>query len=145
MMQRAIQHRWFFPYPPEKVWPYLTQSELLRQWLMENDFAPVVGHQFQFHAKPKVKIGFDGKIFCEVLEVVPFEKLSYSWEGGSGGKITLDSTVTWVLIARDGGTDLLLEHRGFKGLKNYFAYLIMNQGWIKIAKRLAKYLNDANR
>ena len=32
------------PHPPEKIWRALTQGALLEEWLMKNDFQPVVGH-----------------------------------------------------------------------------------------------------
>ena len=34
------------PYPPEKIWRALTQPHLIEEWLMKNDFQPVVGHRF---------------------------------------------------------------------------------------------------
>jgi uncharacterized protein YndB with AHSA1/START domain len=34
------------PYPPEKIWRALTQPHLIEEWLMKNDFKPVVGHRF---------------------------------------------------------------------------------------------------
>src|SRR6266446_6701476 len=34
------------PFPPEKVWRALTQPHLIEEWLMKNDFKPVVGHSF---------------------------------------------------------------------------------------------------
>jgi uncharacterized protein YndB with AHSA1/START domain len=36
------------PYPPEKIWRALTQPHLIEEWLMNNDFKPVVGHQSIF-------------------------------------------------------------------------------------------------
>jgi uncharacterized protein YndB with AHSA1/START domain len=36
-----------FPHPPEKLWRALTESPLLAQWLMRNDFEPLVGRRFQ--------------------------------------------------------------------------------------------------
>lgn len=45
---------------------------------MPNDFKPIVGHKFQFGTRPKLKLSFDGRIYCEVLEVIPFQKLVYS-------------------------------------------------------------------
>lgn len=80
--------------------------------------------------------GFDGIVHCEVLAVDPYRKLIYSWKGGS-----LDSLVEWALSPTDTGTVLTLEHKGFKGIKNYLPYLIMNRGWIKIGKKLFKKLN----
>ncbi len=143
-MQRNIVHKWFFEHSPETVWEYLVRPELISQWLMENDFKPVVGHRFQFNTRPKIKIGFDGIIFCEVLEIVPFKRLSYSWKGGSKGKISLDSVVIWTLTPKENGTELLLEHNGFQGMKNYIAYFFMNEGWrTKIRKRFMELVNSS--
>lgn len=134
-----IRHQFTFPQPPEMVWEYLTDSELLAGWLMPNDFKPIVGHKFQFGTKPKLKLGFDGRIYCEVLEVVPYKKLVYSWKGGlSKENPSLDSVVIWLLAPANDGTMLTLQHKGFKGIKNYLAYLIMNKGWVKIGKRLSR-------
>jgi len=144
-MQRDIKHAWFFKHPVEMVWEYLTKPDLLAQWLMVNDFEPVVGHKFMFGTKPKIKLGFDGRVYCEVLEVVPLKSLTYSWKGGPGdGKIRLDSVVTWTLTPKDNGTELLLEHKGFKGIENYLAYFFMNEGWrTKIPRQLAKLMDLA--
>jgi uncharacterized protein YndB with AHSA1/START domain len=30
------------PHPPEKIWRALTQPQLIEEWLMKNDFKPVV-------------------------------------------------------------------------------------------------------
>ncbi len=137
-MERSIIQKWQLPHPPEVVWDYLTKSELLAEWLMENDFQPVVGHKFMFRTYPKINFGFDGRVYCEVFEVVPLKRLSYSWKGGPGkGKITLESMVTWTLTPVDDGTELLLEHTGFRGWKNFMGYVAMNQGWgNKIRKRM---------
>ncbi len=40
------------PHPPEKVWRALTQRPLIEEWLMTNDFQPIVGHRFTFRATP---------------------------------------------------------------------------------------------
>ncbi|MFD1628411.1 SRPBCC family protein [Pseudopedobacter beijingensis] len=141
-MQKTIKHQFTFTQSAETVWEYLTNSELLAQWLMPNDFKPIVGHQFQFGTKPKLKLGFDGRIYCEVLEVIPYKKLIYSWKGGSSKETpSLDSIVTWTIDITDGGTVLTLEHTGFKGIKNYLAYIFMNKGWVKIGKRFSKQFN----
>jgi uncharacterized protein YndB with AHSA1/START domain len=142
-MQKDIKHTWFFDHPKEKVWHFLTDSELISQWLMKNNFKPVVGHKFQFYTKPIIQFGFDGNVYCEVLEIIPLKKLVYSWKGGPGkGKISLDSVVTWTLVEKENGTELTLEHNGFKGLKNFVGYLFMNAGWKKILRKsIARLLN----
>ena len=38
------------PFPPEKIWRALTQPHLIEEWLMKNDFKPVVEHRFSFRA-----------------------------------------------------------------------------------------------
>lgn len=143
-MEKDIKHTWFLEHPVDRVWEYLTNPGLLSQWLMENNFKPIVGHRFQFHTKPVIKFGFDGNVYCEVLEVIPLKKLSYSWKGGPRkGKITLDSVVTWTLTPTTNGTELVLEHKGFKGLKNFTGYFFMNMGWKKkILKRLQTLINE---
>lgn len=135
-MERTIRHRFEFTQSPEAVWEYLTNAELLAQWLMPNNFQPVVGHTFQFQSRPMPKFGFDGIIHCEVLEIIPCEKIVYSWKGGS-----LDSVVVWTLAPTDAGTVLTLEHKGFKGLKNLLPYIIMRNGWGKIGKKLFNIVN----
>ena len=44
---RSVVFEKEFAYPPEKVWRALTEGDLIQQWLMENDFKPLVGHRFQ--------------------------------------------------------------------------------------------------
>jgi uncharacterized protein YndB with AHSA1/START domain len=141
-MQRDIRHSWHFNHRPEAVWEYLTNSELLAHWLMENDFKLIVGHKFQFKTTPRIKLGFDGNVYCEVLEIIPLKRLSYSWKGGlSKDNITLDSIVIWTLTKTNTGTTLVLEHKGFKGMKNLVTYIIMNLGWLKIGNRILKRIN----
>jgi uncharacterized protein YndB with AHSA1/START domain len=143
-MQRDITVRWFFSQPPEKVWDCLTNPELLSLWLMKNDFKPVVGHRFNFYTKPLPKMGFDGIVYCEVIEMIPLEKLVYSWKGGPRpGVIKLDTLLVWTLEAKDGGTEMLLEHKGFKGLGNYVSSIFMGNGWRKgIARRFKMVLDN---
>jgi uncharacterized protein YndB with AHSA1/START domain len=38
------------PHPPEKIWRALTQPHLIEEWLMKNDFKPVVDHRFNLRA-----------------------------------------------------------------------------------------------
>src|SRR5450755_5148237 len=114
-MNKEIKHVWFFSHPPEVIWEFLTSSELLGQWLMKNDFKPIVGQKFMFRSGPYPALEFDGNIYCEVLEVLPLQKLSYSWKYGPAQGVTIvDSIVVWTLMSKDGGTELILEHTGLK-------------------------------
>lgn len=90
------------PYPVEKVWRALTQPHLIEAWLMKADFRPVVGHRFDLRADW-------GVIDCEVLEVEPNRRLSYTW-----GDHDLKSIVTWTLSPTSTGTRLRMEQTGFR-------------------------------
>src|SRR6185369_8682661 len=58
------------PVPPEKLWRALTQPHLIADWLMQNDFAAMAGHRFQFTADW-------GSVDCQVLTVEENRTLSY--------------------------------------------------------------------
>ena len=143
-MQRDLVIKWFFPHPAEKVWECLTTPELISQWLMKNDFKPIVGHKFRFHTRPIPKMGFDGIVYCEVLKIVTNKKLVYTWQGGpKPGVIRLDTVLTWTLTPGAEGTTLLLEHTGFKGLQNYLTSIFLERGWKKnVARRFIKILES---
>jgi uncharacterized protein YndB with AHSA1/START domain len=121
------------PHAPEAIWKTLTTGALIAQWLMPNDFEPVIGKRFTFKTKPMG--GWDGVVQCEVLEIVPNRKLVYSWKGGSDDSRTiakLDSIVTWTLTPADGGTRLKLVHSGFRSPRNDFAFEAMSPRWSRI-------------
>jgi uncharacterized protein YndB with AHSA1/START domain len=119
----SIVNEVVYPHPPERVWKALTDPESLAAWLMRNDFAPVVGHRFQFHTDPRP--GFDGTVHCEVLEVDAPRRLVFSWVGGP-----LRTVVTWTLTPEGpNATRLRLEHSGFRGVKGYFIQSMMSRGW----------------
>ena len=143
-MPASIKHQYFFPHPPAAVWEYLTNAELMEQWLMKTDFQPFIGYDFQFRTKPIPSLNLDGIFYCKVLEMVPFKKLSYSWKGGPGeGRIIFDTIVVWKLQAKEGGTELFLEHSGFSETDNLSIYKGMNEGWLKNIHKIAERLNAA--
>ena len=130
-MTNSVRKKLFFKLPVGDVWDYLTKPELLAQWLMENDFKPVVGHVFQFRGGEEDGPGH-GVATCEVLEVIPNRLLSYTWKGSCHGE-KVDSLVIWSLSEKNGGTELRLEHNGF----DLFAQLMShNAGWQDIFTKL---------
>jgi len=95
-----------FPHPPQKLWRALTESPLLAQWLLRNDFEPVAGRRFQFRRDPMPN--WNGVIDCEVSVVEPLKELSYSWVA-----MGLETVVRWTLTPAEGGTHLRMEQSGF--------------------------------
>jgi uncharacterized protein YndB with AHSA1/START domain len=94
------------PFPPEKLWRALTQPHLIGEWLMKNDFKPIVGHSFSLRADPQPN--WSGVIDCEVLAVEPNKALSYTW-----GTLGLKTVVTLTLTPTGTGTHLRVEQSGF--------------------------------
>ena len=142
-MIKQIKHTYFYAHPPQVVWDYLTKPELMEQWLMKNNFEPVVGHNFTFNTNPIPNFDFDGIFYCKVLEIVPLKKLTYSWKSGPGnGQISVDSLVFWTLTATENGTELLLEHTGFKEA-NLSICTAMDAGWLGNIQKIDKLITDS--
>jgi len=140
-MQREIKNEWIYQQSPKEVWDYLTQPELLALWLMPNNFMPIAGHEFQFQTKPIPSLDLDGIFHCRLLEIVPFQKLTYSWKGGSGnGVFTLDTVVAWTLEKHGKGTKLILKHSGFKEA-NLSIFMGMTDGWQSNIQKMISHLN----
>ena len=119
------------PHPPEKIWRALTQGHLIKQWLLDNDFQPVVGHRFQFHQTPMPD--WNGIIDSRVLVVdEPDKQLSYTW-----GALGLESVVAWTLTPTKSGTLVRMEHSGFREDQKQ-AYNGAKYGWQKFIGGLEK-------
>jgi uncharacterized protein YndB with AHSA1/START domain len=115
------------PHPPEKIWRALTQDHLIEEWLMKNDFKPVVGHRFNLRADW-------GAVDCQVMAVEPNKTLSYAWEAYG-----LGSVVTWTLTATNLGTHLRMEHSGFRPDQQQ-AYEGAKGGWQRFLAVLEQVL-----
>ena len=118
------------PHPPEKLWRALTQPHLIEEWLMRNDFAPVVGHRFNLRGD------WGGVLDCEVLAIEAERSLSYTWNfTHADPAYDLKSVVTFTLTPTDAGTRLRMEQSGFRpGQKQ--AYGGAYAGWRKFFDNL---------
>jgi uncharacterized protein YndB with AHSA1/START domain len=115
------------PHPPERVWRALTQGTLIEEWLIKNDFQPVVGHRFNFRATPMPH--WNGVVDCQVLAVEPNQRLSYSWSAsGEEAVAGLKTVVTWTLTPTEGGVLVRMEQSGFRP-EDEANYQGANYGW----------------
>ena len=97
------------PHPPEKLWRALTQPHLIEEWLMKNDFSPVVGHRFNLRGD------WGGVLDCKVLTVEPNKTLAYTWDfAHDDAAFNLKSVVTFTLTPTAKGTHLRMEQTGFR-------------------------------
>jgi uncharacterized protein YndB with AHSA1/START domain len=115
------------PFPPEKIWRALTQPHLIEEWLMKNDFKPVVDHRFNLRADW-------GAVDCQVRAVEPNKTLSYTW-----GAYGLESVVTWTLTPTSKGTHLRMEQSGFRPDQQQ-AYQGAKGGWQQFFAALEQLL-----
>ena len=115
------------PHPPERIWRALTQPHLIEEWLMKNDFKPVVDHSFRLRADW-------GVVDCQVLEVEPNKTLSYTW-----ASYDLESVVTWTLTPTSTGTHLRMEQSGFRPDQKPY-YQGATAGWPRFLANLEQIL-----
>ena len=123
-----------FAFPPEKLWRALTQPHLIEEWLMKNDFKPVVGHSFNLRGD------WGGVLDCEVLAVDPTRTLSYTWNfENDDPAFSLKSVVTFTLTPTSRGTHLRMEQSGFRPDQKQ-AYGGANAGWQQFLAKLDQLL-----
>ena len=131
VVEREIAH------PPEKIWRALTQPHLIEEWLMKNDFKPVVGHNFNLRGE------WGGVLDCEVLAVEPHKKLTYTWNfKHEEAAYNLTSVVAWTLTPTAKGTHLRMEQSGFRSDQPQ-AYGGAKHGWQKFFENLEQTLAKA--
>src|SRR3954468_3672151 len=119
------------PHPPEKIWRALTQPHLIEEWLMKNDFKPVVDHRFNLRADW-------GAVDCRVTAVEPNKTLSYTWAAYG-----LESVVTWTLTPTGTGTRLRMEQEGFRTDQEQ-AYQGAKHGWQQFFAQLEQVVAKAD-
>lgn len=135
-MRRNLRFEVIYPHAPARVWRALTSPQELAAWLMDNDFAPQLGHRLQFRTKPAP--GFDGIVNCEVLEIDEPRRLVYSWQANNMRRPTI---IRWTLEPVAEGTRLVLEHNGFEGAAGLLASAILGRGWRRtVLPRLGQQL-----
>lgn len=118
------------PHPPQKIWRALTQPHLIAEWLMKNDFQPIVGHAFKLSADW-------GAVDCQVRTVEPEKTLSYTWAAYG-----LESVVTWTLTPTATGTRLRMEQAGFRAGQEQ-AFQGAKHGWQQFFAQLEQVLARA--
>ena len=114
----------------EKVWKAITDKDQMKEWYFDiSEFRPVEGFEFEFYGEGK-----DGEKFlhlCKVIEVIPEQKLTYSWRyhGFEG-----NSYVTFELTDAGEQTILKLTHTELESFGDNPAFARANfvAGWSHI-------------
>jgi uncharacterized protein YndB with AHSA1/START domain len=96
------------PGPVERVWDYLTQSELRRQWLAAGEMSLAVGAPFEFVWRNDELTDPPGprpagsaeehRLECQITELDPPKRLSITWGSTGGVTFTLEPIGTKALL-----------------------------------------------
>ncbi|HUN83468.1 MAG TPA: SRPBCC domain-containing protein [Terracidiphilus sp.] len=133
---RSVIEEREFPHPPQKVWRALTESSLIEQWLLRNDFQPVVGHAFSLRRDPMPH--WNGVIDCKVLALEPIKSLSYTWQ-----TLGIETVVTFTLTPTVAGTHVRIEHSGFSADQEA-NYKGAKYGWKNFIDRLERVVDEVD-
>ncbi|MCW3092008.1 MAG: hypothetical protein JWP81_3077 [Ferruginibacter sp.] len=116
-----------FNAPISTVWQAITDKDEMKKWYFDlEEFKAEKGFKFQFTGGPPEKQYLH---LCEVTEVIPGQKLTYSWRYDGYAGI---SFVTFELFEQAGKTLLKLTHKGidsFPGENPDLAIKNFEQGW----------------
>ena len=124
---RTVRLQRLLPGPVERVWAYLTQSDLRRQWLAAGDMDLQVGAPFEltWHndtltdppgARPE-GFGTEHRMQSRITELDPPRRLAFTWGGGE---------VTFELEPRGNQVLLTLVHAGISDRSNM---VMIGAGW----------------
>ena len=120
----------------EKTWKAITDGNQMKQWYFDlAGFKPEVGFEFQFVAGSEKKQWLH---ICKVTEVVPREKLTYSWRYDGYDGI---SYVTFELFPEGRATRLKLTHAGLESFPSNVPELAKEnfaEGWEQIIGKSLK-------
>lgn len=114
--------------PIDVVWQAISDKNQMKQWYFDlAAFSAVVGFEFEFYGGPEDGVQYHH--VCQVTEVIPGHKLTYSWryEGYEG-----ISYVTFELTAEGQSTHIKLTHAGletFPASNPDFAKENFSKGW----------------
>lgn len=124
--------------PAARIWQALTNKNEMKLWYFTlDDFKAEPGFEFSFPGQ-----GAKGQQYihlCKVLQVIPLQKLQYSWQyKGYPGY----SVVTFELIQQGAGTLVRVTHEGLDSFPKDnpdFAPQSFQQGWTSL---IGKYLPE---
>lgn len=124
---QTVRLQRLLPGPVERIWNYLTDSDLRRQWLAAGDMQPAAGSAFTLTwrnseltdppgRKPE-GFGDEHRMDSTITVFEPPHRLAFTWGGGD---------VTFELEARGAQVLLSVTHRGISDRNNL---LMVGAGW----------------
>jgi len=131
--------------PISRVWKALTDKNEMKQWYFDlAEFNPEVGFKFHFTGGPSPERQY--LHLCEITEVIPNEKLEYSWhyDGYEGNTL-----LTFILVEQGNKTLLKFSHAGIETFPANNPDLALSNfvtGWNQIIHTSIKeYIDNFNK
>ncbi|HEX4646984.1 MAG TPA: SRPBCC domain-containing protein [Verrucomicrobiae bacterium] len=123
--------------PVARVWEHITDPKKIAGWLMPNDFQARVGDEFYLDCQDQ------GRISCVVKEIVPLQKLVYSFKSKA---TKVETLLTMTLTTEGKRTRVTLIHSGWdalppgeQGIADAFG-----DGWGGALKKLQEQMQSAS-
>jgi glutathione S-transferase len=141
----TLQLTRFFKAPREKIFEAFTKSAALVNWFgPRNCTCPSIAVDLRVGGRYRVEMhGEDsGDVFVlsgEYREIVPPEKLVFTWTWAQGDMAGVETVVSVTLKPKPGGTELTLQHAG---LPTPRALEMHSQGWTSSWDCLDDYIAD---
>lgn len=125
------------------VWHALTNKSQMKEWYFDiPDFNLEEGATFNFYEPGGAK---EYHHRCQIQEVIPHTKLSYTWTHPSYSKG--NSVVSWFLKEADGATEVILQHEGIENFADAgpdFTRESYQVGWEELLLMLKNYINSSH-
>lgn len=136
-MNDVIKKEQFYPQPINDVWAAISEQDKISQWFIKCRFKAEPGFKYALLGEENDEV----KVSGEVLKAKPVHELVYSWIVAG---TEVETTVTWKLAEKDGGTLLTLEHSGISNYPDEETAVTMmghfSVGWDKCYEHLGKFL-----
>lgn len=122
--------------PAAVVWQAITDKAQMKEWYFDiAEFKPEPGFKFDFYGECE---GVQYLHICEVKEVIPNKKLSYTWRYEQTQGTTL---VTYELFEKGNNTMVRLTHEGVELFADHgkdFQRECFEAGWKDFMQRALK-------
>lgn len=140
-MKDVLTKQHHYAHPIKDVWAAITEQEKISTWFIKCDFRAEKGYRYKLLSESDSCEQVGGTI----LKVNPVHELVYSWIVAG---TDVETTVSWKLEEKDGGTLLTLQHAGISGYPNEQTALkffeSFDSGWDKCVDSLKGYLAGEN-
>ena len=141
-MQGTVKLERLLNAPVDIVWKALTDADEMRKWYFDiSRFELTVGNKFGFSGT-----GSDGTKYehiCQVKEIIPQRKLSYTW---AYKDFPGESLLTFELTSEGNKTRLNLVHSGLNTFPEHpdFSTESFTGGWTHIMGSLSRYVESSH-